>query len=100
MRNAERGKRNGGHGAGLNPLPDCPPARLPDSMQRVVFGDNLPVLRGLPSELANLIYIDPPFNTGHRQARTRLRTERAADGDRAGFGGHRYRTTRLGAAAY
>jgi site-specific DNA-methyltransferase (adenine-specific) len=42
-----------------------------------------------------LIYVDPPFNTGRRQARQRIRTVQDADGDRVGFGGRRYRTERL-----
>lgn len=66
-------------------------------MGRVVFGDNLPILRTLPDGSVPLIYIDPPFNTGRPQSRTRLRTERAGDGeggDRTGFGGVRYRTER------
>ena len=66
-------------------------------MRRVVFGDNLPVLRALASDSVPLIYIDPPFNTGRPQSRTRLRTTRAVDGeggDRTGFGGVRYRTER------
>ncbi len=50
------------------------------------------VLRTLESESADLIYIDPPFNTGKRQARTRLRTVRDEEGERTGFGGRRYRT--------
>ena len=33
-------------------------------MNKIVFGDNLDVLRGLPDGVADLIYIDPPFNTG------------------------------------
>ena len=49
---------------------------------------------------ADLIYIDPPFNTGHAQARVQLRTERSAGGDRTGFGGRRYKTTRVGQKAY
>ena len=69
-------------------------------MRRIVYGDNLPILQGLPDGSVPLIYIDPPFNTGRTQARARLRTERAADGDRAGFRGERYRTTRLGSGAY
>lgn len=67
---------------------------------RVVHGDNLTVLRGLPDACANLIYIDPPFNTGKKQARSRLRTERSQDGDRVGFGGRRYSTTVLGRRAF
>lgn len=60
------------------------------------FGDNLPILRALPSASVALIYIDPPFNSGKVQRRTRLRTERDPEGDRTGFQGHRYRTVRLG----
>ena len=69
-------------------------------MRRIVYGDNLEVLRGLPDGAVPLIYIDPPFNTGRTQSRARIRTERAADGDRAGFRGERYRTTRLASGAY
>jgi site-specific DNA-methyltransferase (adenine-specific) len=69
-------------------------------MGRIVCGDNLAILRGLPAGLAGLIYIDPPFNTGRRQVRERLRTVRDPDGDRAGFGGARYRTERLGREAF
>jgi site-specific DNA-methyltransferase (adenine-specific) len=69
-------------------------------VNRVYFGDNLAVLRSLPDGAADLIYIDPPFNTGRTQARTQLKTERSADGDRTGFGGQRYKTTRLNQKAY
>ena len=67
---------------------------------RIFFGDNLPVLRALPSDSVNLIYIDPPFNTGKVQARTQMKTERTADGDRVGFGGRRYQTLKLGTREY
>jgi site-specific DNA-methyltransferase (adenine-specific) len=63
-------------------------------------GDNLRVLGGLATGAFDLIYIDPPFNTGRAQRRTRLRTRRDADGDRTGFGGARYATTTLGSAQY
>jgi site-specific DNA-methyltransferase (adenine-specific) len=39
-----------------------------------------------------LIYVDPPFNTGRRQTRLRMKTVRDPAGDRVGFGGRRYRT--------
>ena len=61
---------------------------------RVHCGDNLPVLREMSSGSVDLVYTDPPFNTGRAQARTRLRTVRDAAGDRTGFGGRRYRTVR------
>ena len=69
-------------------------------MNRVHFGDNLPVLRELPDETADLIYIDPPFNTGRQQTRTRLQTVRDEEGDRTGFAGRRYRTIELGSASF
>jgi len=63
-------------------------------------GDNLPILRTLPSASVNLVYIDPPFNTGKAQSRTRTKTVRDKDGDRTGFAGERYRTTVLSSASY
>ncbi len=70
-------------------------------MGEIVFGDNLDVLPGLPDGSARLIYIDPPFNTGQRQERARLRTVRdEAGGDRTGFAGRRYRTVLLGSTSF
>lgn len=66
----------------------------------IYFGDNLAVLASLPAESVDLIYIDPPFNTGHVQKRTQIRTERSESGDRTGFAGARYRTVKLGSQAY
>ena len=63
-------------------------------MNLIYYGDNLPVLRELPSKSVDLIYIDPPFNTGRVQARTRLTTTRDVNGDRTGFKGLRYKTVR------
>jgi site-specific DNA-methyltransferase (adenine-specific) len=69
-------------------------------MRRIIFGDNLPVLQGLPDASVPLIYIDPPFNTGRIQARSHLATTRAEDGDRVGFKGHRYKTTVLATQSF
>lgn len=71
-----------------------------DFSARVVFGDNLAVLRTIPDQSVNLIYIDPPFNTGKQQKRSRLRTERSSNGDRVGFKGQRYTTTVLGSRSF
>ncbi len=68
--------------------------------RQIVFGDNIETLRGFTDDTFSLIYIDPPFNTNRRQARTRLRTVRDRDGDRTGFGGNRYRTVRLGTTGF
>jgi site-specific DNA-methyltransferase (adenine-specific) len=66
----------------------------------VVHGDNAEVLPKLPDESFQLIYIDPPFNTGRVQRRSQLRTVRDEQGDRVGFGGHRYRTEQLSEQSY
>jgi site-specific DNA-methyltransferase (adenine-specific) len=61
-------------------------------MNRIVLGDNLTVLQGMAKESVELIYVDPPFNTGKQQTRTQMKTIRDEQGDRVGFGGRRYRT--------
>ena len=66
----------------------------------IYFGDNLPILRDLPPSSIDLIYIDPPFNTGTVQRRTQISTVRDANGDRVGFAGKRYRTIQIGSKAY
>lgn len=60
----------------------------------------MPVLRDLPSASVDLIYIDPPFNTGKVQQRTQISTVQDAEGDRTGFQGKRYRTEKIGTRAY
>jgi site-specific DNA-methyltransferase (adenine-specific) len=66
----------------------------------VVHGNAADVLPTLPSGAFQLIYLDPPFNTGKTQRRRTLATVRAQDGDRTGFGGRRYATTELAAHSY
>ena len=67
---------------------------------QIYFGDNLPILKAMSDGSVNLIYIDPPFNTGRQQKRTRISTVRSASGDRTGFSGNRYQTIRLGSHEY
>ena len=69
----------------------------------MVAGDNLPVLRGLPDASFQLIYIDPPFNTGKVQSRQSLKTMRTdapVTGSRVGFQGQTYETVRGKVTAY
>jgi site-specific DNA-methyltransferase (adenine-specific) len=80
----------------------------------LVLGDNLPVLQALPNAAFDLIYLDPPFNTGRAQSRDTLSVRRAAeieDGPapasegvratvRVGFGGRRYESTLLQSLSY
>jgi site-specific DNA-methyltransferase (adenine-specific) len=67
---------------------------------RIYFADNLTTLQSLPADSVELIYIDPPFNTGKTQARTQIKTEADEDGDRTGFAGKRYSTVKVGSKAY
>lgn len=69
-------------------------------MNKVYRADNLPVLKELPSGSANLIYIDPPFNTGKIQQRSQIQTTRSESGDRTGFQGRRYETQKIGTRKY
>jgi site-specific DNA-methyltransferase (adenine-specific) len=65
-----------------------------DSKNLVLFGDNLEHLKTIPSESVQLIYIDPPFNTGRRQTRGKSTTTRSETGNRVGFKGQRYSIVR------
>src|SRR4051812_32183938 len=59
------------------------------------------VLPKLPDESFQVVYIDPPFNTGGPQQRRTLRTTRLHEGgDRTGFAGRRYSTVETGRMAY
>jgi site-specific DNA-methyltransferase (adenine-specific) len=65
-------------------------------MHEIHLSGNLEVLQRLPSGSIDLIYIDPPFNTGRVRKRAEMSVARAAEangGDRTGFGGVRYQTT-------
>jgi site-specific DNA-methyltransferase (adenine-specific) len=66
----------------------------------LVQGDNLPALAALPDAAFDLIYMDPPFNTGQAQARRTLSVRRAEGASRVGFGGHRYESTLLSSLSY
>jgi site-specific DNA-methyltransferase (adenine-specific) len=66
----------------------------------IYLADNLSVLRQLSTGTVDLIYIDPPFNTGKVQRRTQIRTVRADRGDRVGFQGRRYETIKVGTKSF
>ena len=62
---------------------------------RVIHGDCLDVLCTMEDGSVDLVYVDPPFNTGRVQRRERLRTVQDEQGDRTGFAGRRYKTERV-----
>jgi site-specific DNA-methyltransferase (adenine-specific) len=98
----------------LRGFPDWPPASTvapvsnpvsplslgPGQRGLVCHADNLTLLPRIADASVDLIYIDPPFNTGRTQRRSQLRTVRDEQGDRIGFGGHRYRTEHVSEQAY
>ena len=61
-----------------------------NSKYRVIQGDNLSVLKSIADESVQLIYVDPPFNTGRVQSRGSSKTTRTETGNRIGFKGQRY----------
>jgi site-specific DNA-methyltransferase (adenine-specific) len=66
----------------------------------ILLGDNLEILPRFADGSFQLIYIDPPFNTGRAQTRKTLQTVASAEGDRAGFQGRRYATKLLSERSY
>ena len=57
-------------------------------------GDNLGILKSIADQSIQLIYIDPPFNTGRQQQRSKTTTKRNDSGTRIGFKGQRYETVK------
>ncbi|HEU0249998.1 MAG TPA: site-specific DNA-methyltransferase [Solirubrobacteraceae bacterium] len=66
----------------------------------IYLAENMDVLPTLADGGFQLIYIDPPFNTGKNQARHSLKAVSDPDGDRTGFQGRRYRTRLLDRSSY
>ena len=64
------------------------------------FGDNLAVLKQIPDSSVQLVYIDPPFNTGREQQRSKVTTKRNNAGNRIGFKGERYETVKSTVLSY
>ncbi len=56
----------------------------------LVAGDNALALERLPAAAFDLVYLDPPFNTGRSQDRHTFRVSADEEGTRTGFGGRRY----------
>lgn len=86
-----------------NRMPDLHPAVAAPALRQfsfegpnaVMFGDNLSIVEQLPDASFELIYLDPPFNTGRVQARQNtkmVRLSEAEPGSRRGFAGADYQT--------
>jgi site-specific DNA-methyltransferase (adenine-specific) len=85
------------HGVNLSLVNDPKKTVLTNT---VYLGDNLAILQSIPAESIDLIYIDPPFNTGRSQQRSKETTRRNDEGDRIGFKGQRYETVKSQVLSY
>jgi len=71
-----------------------------DGPDLILEGDNLELTPALPDASFQMIYLDPPFNTGRAQQRTTTRSTLSPTGNRVGFHGKTYDTVRTAITAY
>ena len=69
-------------------------------MIEIIQGDNLDVLARLPDASFDLIYVDPPFNSGRKRTHDRVKSTADPHGTHVGFHGRRYRTVQLGSISF
>lgn len=69
-------------------------------MKRIIHGENLAALAALPEGFAQLVYLDPPFNTGARVERTRVKAKQDRASPRIGFQGVGYSLARGKTSSY
>jgi site-specific DNA-methyltransferase (adenine-specific) len=67
---------------------------------QILLGENLRLLPEFADESFQLVYVDPPFNTGKVQARRTLAAVHDPHGERTGFKGRRYTTRLLAESSY
>jgi site-specific DNA-methyltransferase (adenine-specific) len=75
------------------------PGESPQTDQ-ILLGENLELLPRFADRSFQLVYIDPPFNTGRAQVRRTLAVVSDRDGERTGFQGRRYRSELLARSSY
>ena len=66
----------------------------------LIEGECLRVMRRLPEGAFDVVYADPPFNTGRDVVMHRTRAAADDDAERTGFGGRRYRVERVGSQRF
>jgi site-specific DNA-methyltransferase (adenine-specific) len=67
---------------------------------KLIFGDNFSHLNSIADGSVQLVYIDPPFNTGRKQVRGTTATKRIETGGRVGFKGQHYEIIRETVLSY
>jgi site-specific DNA-methyltransferase (adenine-specific) len=75
-------------------------ASEPPQIDQILLGENLQLLPRFADRSFQLVYIDPPFNTGRAQVRKTLAVVGDGEGERVGFQGRRYRTRLLAESSY
>ncbi len=75
-------------------------AAAPPREDLILHGENLELLPSFADRSFQLVYIDPPFNTGKVRERRTLRAVSDPAGERTGFKGRRYRTELLERSSY
>jgi site-specific DNA-methyltransferase (adenine-specific) len=70
------------------------------AIDQILLGENLQLLPAFTDGSFQLVYIDPPFNTGKVQARKTLAAVRDEEGQRTGFQGRRYTTHLISQSSY
>jgi site-specific DNA-methyltransferase (adenine-specific) len=66
----------------------------------LIAGDNGPALDKLPEGVFDLVYLDPPFNTGRLRTRDTVAVQADLQADRVGFGGRTYSSRLLRTLSY
>jgi site-specific DNA-methyltransferase (adenine-specific) len=66
----------------------------------LIAGDNGPALDKLPEGVFDLVYMDPPFNTGRPRTRDTVAVQADLQAHRVGFGGRTYSSRLLRTLSY
>jgi site-specific DNA-methyltransferase (adenine-specific) len=81
-------------------IPVLHDSKQPRPSGQILLGDNLDLLKEIPTGSCRLIYIDPPFNTQKVQKRDRISVTRDENGARGGFAGAKYSVVRIASPQY
>ena len=65
---------------------------MPKPSLKIYFENNLKILKSMRSNSVNLIYVDPPFNTGKIRSHSIMKNVQNDEGNRIGFQGKKYST--------
>lgn len=67
---------------------------------KLVLADCFDLCKRIPSGKINLVYVDPPFNTGKKQKGGRIKFTSSNSGSRKGYAGRKYKTESIPGPSY